>query len=262
MPVGKVTRAKEHVLKRSWLRDLGHDTLNMAGEKMRGTASSRVKDMPADQILTGEVCSLCNNGWMNQLDQNVEDIIMSLAKQPGTVDQIQLSQEQGRLVARWLLKTACTYEFTDSKYRRHIPRSILSRVREPNYLPDGFLAFVMRSSIGENNLEINSLDVWPGYCAEFPQSMRLKFAVRYDNVVLGCCYWLPWKPTFVLTKGYQQPITTNAANYRFGPPFEVTTLKGTMENFAAQVGRAPNITDLALMSVDLDPAPATVKMSK
>lgn len=157
---------------------------------------------------------------MNYLDRRVEHIVLGLAREPG-ID-ISVNRNDARTLARWLLKTACTFIHTDSKERRHIPRAVLSRVRHDGFLPPGFVAFGARSSVPEKGIGIANLDMWPISSEQrlnaTSQAGRLKFGVHHDNVLLGCSYVNCEAPVFEGIAGFHIPLVASRAKFELAPP--------------------------------------------
>jgi hypothetical protein len=215
VPLSAANRAKEHVLRHSWLRALGHKKSGISLGKFSKHGFIAEQNLAADQLQTGEVCANCNNGWMDHLDRRIEHIILGLARTPGTG--IHLSKQDSRTVGRWLLKTACSFMHTDAHERRHIPRSILSNVRREGYLPPGFVAFAARSALPTKGVGIAHLDMWPesslGHIGGLPQTRRLKFGIQYDNVMLGCSYVNCVTPVFTGVDGFHVPLLQSRAKF-------------------------------------------------
>jgi hypothetical protein len=91
-----------------------------------------------------------------------------------------------------MLKTAATFIFSDSKDRRHIPAKTLNKIREPNFLPKGFVVFAYQYHIEQRALAAATsdslIDIDSGVSMRFKESERLKFGIQYDRIVLGCSY--------------------------------------------------------------------------
>jgi len=143
-PARPSDRSKEHVLRRDWLKKLGHSQTEMPSALMQaGDVLSR-RNPTAESIQAGEVCNQCNTTWMNDLDLSVEGVILDFARNPG--GKISVDPVTADRLGSWILKTACTYVATDQAHRRRISRSILANVHREGFLPDGFIAFGKRNS--------------------------------------------------------------------------------------------------------------------
>ena len=209
-------RAKEHVMRRSWLARLDHSKTMIQNTYMSTEGVQETRAMPADQLLAGEVCAQCNNGWMNHLDQQVERWLMRAVKFDDEV--IDVTTHEARQIGRWLLKMAIASELTDRPHRRHIPKSIRHHLRRANWLPTGFAVFTCRSDIPMKGVGFSMLDVWPWGASDLvrsvPQSRRMKFAVQYDNLVIGCCYFHgKARPRFTGIAMLHWPLLANAADF-------------------------------------------------
>jgi hypothetical protein len=187
---------------------------------------------------------------MNYLDLRVEHIVLSLARSPG--HGVNLCKNDARVVARWLLKTACTFIHADSRERRHISRSILSNVRREGYLPPGFVAFAARSSGPLKELRIAHIDMWNGpklgNIGTLPQSCRLKFGIQYDNIILGCCYVKCKAPVFSGVSGFHFPLIQSRAKFTLRP----TPPGRPDEWFDVPEMVDKNTLNLFLLSVDVE----------
>ncbi|MHB8471265.1 MAG: hypothetical protein ACYDC8_00160 [Gammaproteobacteria bacterium] len=152
---------------------------------------------------------------MDYLDHRVENVILGLARTPGIG--IQLSKQEARTIGRWLLKTACSFIHTDAHERRHIPRSVLLKVRQEGYLPRGFVAFAARSMRPIKGVGIAHVDMWiesslPNI-GGLSQTCRLKFGIQYDNIMLGCSYVNCAAPVFTGVAGYHIPFLQSRAKF-------------------------------------------------
>lgn len=225
---------------------------------MHRTCSSRetlldFRTIPAISVLTGDVCGECNYGWMEQLDKNIEEIVMKLSKNSGLNIEINISQKDARNIGRWLLKVACVHQYTDTIDRRHIPLSIRSSLRTDDYLPPSFVVFAIRSWMNTPGLDISILDVWSESEAEtltnFPQSTRLKFGIRYDNVIFGCCYVHSENPTFIGIDGFHYPLITSQAKFRLDKVVNTQEYFTSLPQF---FGRQNTIVEVALATLGVE----------
>lgn len=212
-PLHGGNRAKEHVLRNSWLKKLNHQKTQIGVDNFSKHGHINSKAFAADQLQAGEVCESCNNGWMNFLDRKVEHIVLGLATNSFSVTS--LNRQETRDLARWLLKTACTFIYTDSKGRRHIPNSILGQVRRHNFLPAGFFMFCALSTAPQKNVGAASVDMWPTesipILSALPQSTRMKFGVQYDCLLLGFAWLKVPSPTFTALAGFHHTLLTSQA---------------------------------------------------
>lgn len=212
-------RAREHVLKKEWLTVLNHLQSPLQMAHLRGDELVGERRLIANQFLTGAVCSTCNNNWMNDVDAAVSDWVLGLAQ--GSLQIADLPNGSGFLLSRWLLKTACCLAFTDKPDRRHVPRSILDRVRDPTFLPDGFIAYCCLIPEETHRISLGSLDTWlhtEGYqrLGAIPQTQRMKCAFQYDRLVIGCAWVTRRKipPLFLGVRGIHHVLHSHRARYR------------------------------------------------
>lgn len=127
---------------------------------------------------------------MNQIDSAAEEYVLGLAR--GKLKLEAIGERGAFIIARWLLKTAATFVFSDSKDRRHIPVATLRRIREPNFLPDGYVVFCYQYPTEQRALFAATsdtvIDIDRRVSKRFAKSERLKFGIQYDRFVVGCSY--------------------------------------------------------------------------
>lgn len=188
--VGKA-RAKEHVLRASWLRALDLTTARAPVTLLRALDVVEVRDHQAEQLQAGEICRTCNNGWMHCLDSSVSDDLLAMAR--GQLRPSHLGRDARLRLARWMLKTACVFESLQHAARRHIPAEMKRALMAGGFLPpDGFVMVAHQFPTEvQPRVGICLVDVWPtdenrARLQVLPQSDRLKFAVQYRRIVLSC----------------------------------------------------------------------------
>lgn len=185
-------KAKEHVLKKSFITELGHDATKVYTDIHAGHELIDKRNLYAQGYLAGEVCRGCNCGWIDELDISVAHIVLAAAR--SAAQTISFTDIEAVALSRWLLKMACALESTDASDRRHIPEQVRLSVRRPGYLPPNFISFYGKLPPPVHELGPAIVDMWP--CrAPVPvaltagnQSKRLKFGVQYDHAVFGCAY--------------------------------------------------------------------------
>lgn len=242
IPLNAENRAKEHVLRNSWLKRLGLSKHPISISLMRQHEKHKGRKLAADQLQTGEVCRRCNGGWMDHLDKKIEHIVLAYASDPLNAPPI--GTQEARDLARWLLKVACVYEYTDEPQRRHIPKHVLRKVRQHNYLPRGVFAFfeVFDGEDGLSHVSVSSLDGWildwsEGVTA-LPQSKRMKFAIQYNKVIFGFVHVDAPGVVFTGAAGIHVPILVSqgALHMRMTMPDELNEFTDSIpENDRAPV---------------------------
>lgn len=209
------TRAREHVFKKSWIKALNHKETQINLDHFRKETLVRKSSRPAIHFMAGDICNDCNSGWMNDLDKTVEPLVLGLAR--GIIQLSNITTQDAQAIGRWLLKTAVTFVFCDSKDRRNIPLTTLRKIREPGYMPDGFVVFLHQFEEPCSNLSACTIDaliaIDEGVSEKFQSSERLQFAIQYDQIVFGCCYVSCSEPTFIGLPGMHHPIYTKGANF-------------------------------------------------
>jgi hypothetical protein len=236
-------RAKEHVLRNSWLKKLELSKHLISISLMRQHEKLKGRKLTADQLQTGEVCKRCNGGWMNHLDKKIEHIVLAYAADPLNASPI--GKQEARDLTRWLLKVACVYEYTDEPHRRHIPRHVLHQVRRHNYLPRGVFAFFEICGDEEddvNHVSVSSFDGWmldwSKGVAALPQSKRMKFAIQYNKVIFGFVHVDAPGVVFTGAAGIHIPILVSqgALHMRMTMPDELNAFADSVpENVRAPI---------------------------
>lgn len=185
-------RAREHVIAKSWMLELGVYSRVLSGKATAGTEVYSERSFPAHQFMAGDVCGPCNNGWMKDLDHEVKDHVLAMARQE--LQPADVPEANRPAIGRWALKTACAMEGTDGRHRRHIPIEVRRAVFENRPTPGSYALqaclFPVRA------IGAATLDVWPDspmcqdHVLPFPQSSRLKFGITVGHAVFaGVCLW-------------------------------------------------------------------------
>ncbi len=218
------SKSKEHILRKSWLDALGHGKTQIYLDRVnRAGIIIDQQNIIANSLLSGKVCGKCNNGWMNDLDLAVEHIILSIASRQYGYQYLlsNLTASDKKNLSRWLLKTACTFLYTDTEDRIHIPSSIVKSIKNDTYLPKGFFSFIGFNPSTDNskNIEVSSLDVWHFFNDDEKSRMErighLKFGVLYDNVIFGCAY-IDWpNPLFVGVPNIHYPLLCKSSSFQY-----------------------------------------------
>jgi hypothetical protein len=118
---GPLTR--EHILRADFRKHFGSDRfesrnwgwqLNQAGDRIE--VDRKYWALPFERTVK-EVCASCNNGWMNDLENEAKDILLDLAEgRERTLNRAQL-----RIVTRWVAKTAAVIEAAENTLRAMQP---------------------------------------------------------------------------------------------------------------------------------------------
>jgi len=120
-------RSKEHILPK-WLLDF----LEVRGEKIQPTHFSNIGETittrhhTLEGLLAGQICDLCNNGWMSQLEQEAMPILKPLML--GTTRIVDLNENERQIISRWTAKTAFALN-SSSNYLKNVPSSHYQHIR-------------------------------------------------------------------------------------------------------------------------------------
>ena len=202
------TRALEHVFKESWILALGHQNTVIQLDHFRKSDLVRRSNRPAISFVAGDICNVCNGGWMNDIDTEIESALLGLAR--GDLAFEDLSAKEAFSLSRWLLKTAVTFTLSDSRDRRHLSGETLKRVPDPGFLPSGFVTFGFQYKTPIKSLVAATsdtiIDIDPGVTKRLGRFERIKFAIQYDRVILGCSFVACRNPKFIGLPGMHTPL--------------------------------------------------------
>jgi hypothetical protein len=127
-------RTREHVFPRWLLRDFdlaedGVAPLHMSSDfKLLSRRLHRLAD-----LVEGRVCETCNNGWMSDLEVEVQPILGPLIA--GTAELDQLTRSERLTLARWTVKTAYMLNWS-ANYPRKVPTTHLRALMRAADLPE------------------------------------------------------------------------------------------------------------------------------
>ena len=134
-------RAREHVIPRWLLQEL-----EIESEIIR-PAVAKTEDMEIvghrrhsmGAMQEGNVCALCNNGWMCQLEAHVKPLLLALIDR--SLSPERMTDEQRYLVSRWATKTAYMLNSSSNLEEKIRPEHLRSLQSESSRLPDGVFVF-------------------------------------------------------------------------------------------------------------------------
>lgn len=168
---GEIPLTKEHVLSR-WLKVALDPTMRRVRYIRLNSDGVHHHDAPPLNEQVKVVCSGCNSGWMNQLEESVRPFLPSLIRgQSWTLD----TRDQTSL-ASWSLKTLLMFQYTHRRdVRPVIPTgdfgvfhdrpqptsSMLGRLGFMNYPPDGSEPLVDTLCQGYGTAELGGV-AWVG----------------------------------------------------------------------------------------------------
>lgn len=126
-PLTRENRSKEHVLPQ-WLLDF----LKIRDEKIQPTHFSSqgetfsTRQHTLEGLLAGQICELCNTGWMSKLEQEAIPLLKSLIIGESTI--IELEDIVRWIISRWTAKTAFALN-SSSNYLKNIPPGHFRHIR-------------------------------------------------------------------------------------------------------------------------------------
>lgn len=116
-------RGKEHIWPR-WLQiEVGGNTQGIyigTHISMLNPYNSNTRKQSGGSLVFGEVCKICNNGWMNSIEMNFKPVLLNLFKDKNYF--LTLTKLDRQSIALWAFKTALMIN-AGSNYRKIIPQS-------------------------------------------------------------------------------------------------------------------------------------------
>lgn len=189
-PIGAGTRSREHLIKKAWLRELGHLQTNMPSDHVSGATGKIISSRlaTADKLQAGGVCEDCNNGWMERMDAPISDAMLSMAR--GLTCPLHYSYDIQRQIARWIFRTGCTYRLMNLKLKELISAETRKALINPAYTPSGLTAFFLSYPPGKKELGTALIQNWEAYGKgiDLKDVQNMKFAIQIDSILLGCVH--------------------------------------------------------------------------
>lgn len=148
-----------------------------------------------------QVCQRCNSGWMSGLEVAVAPWLTPMI----LGEQIAISREGQRILARWAIKTASMMHYA-AQAQHEIPPARLALIKEGTSLPDDSTVCVIASESAIQPLEYEIKELNLG-AAEDPSSTHgEQFTLSVGRVTIQ-----------VLSIALKQPVTLHAAPMRVQP---------------------------------------------
>jgi len=138
--ITEASASREHVVPR-WLQkhlDIENESVEPTLTALPDGTELKKRRHPVSQLKTGGICKACNNGWMSQLESEVQPVLLRFVE--GSVETSRLIRAERRVLARWAAKTA--YALDAGGLERRVPGEHLTVVRENDgRLPSGVAVF-------------------------------------------------------------------------------------------------------------------------
>jgi hypothetical protein len=200
----KGNKAKEHILSAHLQRKLGvYDKLSTGKKLYANEGVLRDSPIPFRSLVGGQICNICNNGWMNDLDHSVERFL--LQARDGSLKIHNLDHADRFLLTRYLLKTAVAFLTVDKPERRHISREFTTQIRNPGFIPSGLLSFVFLAPVRSLTVALDRLDYWPLVAEDqefFGAFERLKFGLQINQYSFGIAFTAAPSPCLSFNPNY------------------------------------------------------------
>lgn len=205
-------QSEEHILRESLLKKLGlyESTILPVIHLHKEAKFKELKPVKAGRLVQKGICADCNNGWMNRLDETVEETIVGFVKKEKFVRDLTNLQKED--LASWILKTACVKFMTPNLQDKAIPGTHYEDAFNRRW-PDGAVAFVSYVrpdeatgawiSGGMRMFGIRPAQLFPLYT----------FVAHYRDVVFGIAFTDPQKASVVLTEDIHQPFCSSPSSF-------------------------------------------------
>ena len=214
------TRAKEHIFPQ-WLQRhlrisdaLIHPTHLTFADKEEPSLGHRVvsrRQHNLRNLLAGQVCATCNNGWMSTLESEVTPLMISLLTSDTKVHM--LEEQERLLLARWAAKTAF----------------VLNRGSNFHHLVSDELAHSLRTNtsalpprvsvVGQHHHDLGRAfnwiqsQIWIASTEQHDkaeiyelQSATFKVSLQFGQLILLVSYWPQSDWLYVYEKGLHVPL--------------------------------------------------------
>ncbi len=187
--------------------------MNLTRFGVHGTR--KMQPIPAINYVAKDICRVCNNGWMNNVDKAVDSLIMSIARKERDL----LSFNPGEVfsLSRWVFKTACANESTKEPEARGISKEVFRSAHIDTFLPDGFISFVTKvpPETMTEKIAASLVNVWfsPDHFLKADPSNSVKFGAQYKHVIIGCAWVTGGIPTFIGHHAIHIPLYIKNAFY-------------------------------------------------
>jgi hypothetical protein len=221
-------RALEHVFAKTWLEEFeaGRDVFHIQKRAMDSDDIEGERIHSFDSYRCGDVCEVCNNGWMSSLEATVKNWVSPMTQQSDLLS-LQAPDRQV-LFSRWAVKTACVIDH--SGQLREVPKQIPHLLAvEQNKVPDNVHVFVGWQPLQERpTFGVHQRTAWTVYPlatpaseipAHFEGSFKIAFSIGPLMVLVAgipsdvfetvtCLYHIPiWPKTKVRLQAWYQPLS-------------------------------------------------------
>ncbi|MGR6723021.1 hypothetical protein ACU6QH_04325 [Aeromonas veronii] len=156
----KVKNSKEHIFRKK-NRDLFGSkntvtkVIQAAGDAHKSSASHREYPLSPFEQTVRDICSGCNNGWMNGIDDNFEKLQYRLVKNLSVfAGEIELQQ-----IRLWAYKTALVRTILDEKSNGSMPYHHFHKLYKNRDLSDDICIWLFNS---HNPIDTYSRHTWGG----------------------------------------------------------------------------------------------------
>ncbi len=204
--VAGVERAREHVVP-DWLRlhlDATNEIVYQATAATNDRSIQQEREHALSAFVEGQVCRLCNNGWMSVLENEAKPILIPLMAGESPLG---LNDSDRQVLARWTAKTAYMCASASLFDRTSVPSEHLSALSgNDNWATGvGVFACVLTPYMAFAYAEHNQWPVFSRIIKPEPEG-RYKIALQFKALGLLVAHWPEPNAMFVLEAGVHVPV--------------------------------------------------------
>lgn len=216
--ITRENRSKEHVIPQ-WLLDF----LKVREEKIQPTHFSTIGETlttrkhTLEGLLAGQICEICNNGWMNELEQVAIPILKPLMLGASAV--VELNDNERQILSRWAAKTAFALN-SSSNYLKIVPSIHFQHIRiNLDSLPSKVSSYGQQNHgdrpfywIQSSTWMLNGNSDKMSELATELKNNSYKIALQFGKLMLLISY-IPFENIYpVLWKGIHVPLLPKTGN--------------------------------------------------
>jgi hypothetical protein len=133
--ITKSNKSKEHVIPQWLLELLQASDMVLSGKHSTFPNNPEIifsqRNHKIYSLLLGNVCKICNNGWMSELENNTKPLMTAILNDRSPTI---LAKEQCLTFAKWVFKTAAVLNYAEN-YKKIIPVNHIHDFYLTNELP-------------------------------------------------------------------------------------------------------------------------------
>lgn len=168
-------------------------------------------------LLAGQICQSCNNGWMSKLENQIKNVLIQLIDGKKKIEELELNDQIS--IGRWALKTALTLN-SGSNYHHNIPQMHYHfLINNKNSIPDGVFIFANQMNFEQKFYWIQS----PSWIVNYQNILQddldvlnnesYKITLQFGKLLLLICYMPMINLVPMIVNNLHIPILPSKFNY-------------------------------------------------